>query len=95
MTDMAPVSNDLLSLSLDAAVPLHILYLQLQGGPSDSDVERARAFSAILCAKGDELLYRSKKPGYTATLFNDLAEAIAVMAFQPAGIKVFGQHWKA
>jgi len=86
---------DGLALALEAAVPLRILEFQSRGGPSDSDYERARAFSAILCAKGDQLLYRSDKPGYTAYLFNELAQAIAVMAFQPAGIRVFGQQWKA
>lgn len=86
---------DSLVPALEAAVPLRILDLQSRGGPSDSDYERARAFSAILSEKGDQLLYASKKPGYTATLFNDLAQAIAVMAFQPAGIRVFWVQWKA
>ena len=86
---------DSLAPALEAAVPLRILDLQSRGGPTDSDYERARAFSAILCEKGDQILYASKKPGYTAYLFNELVQAIAVMAFQPAGIRVFGQQWKA
>lgn len=76
---------------LDIAVPLLINKLREQGGPTESDLQRVREFGPELAAHGDELLYRSRKSGVTAELFNKFADAIAVLAFQPGGVRIFGR----
>lgn len=41
------------------------------------------------------MLFGGGKPGEVAAWFNDLAQSIAVMAFWPGGITVFGRHYQA
>lgn len=84
----------LLRTALSAAVPLRILELKVRGGPDDFDRERVQGFSDILGSRGDQLLYRSKKKGETAEMFNGLADALAVMAFVPGGVKFLGMHFE-
>lgn len=43
----------------------------------------------------EDILFRSPTPGATAAAFNGLAKAIASLAFVPAGITMFGEHWEA
>lgn len=88
-------AQELLPIALSAAVPLRIMELQERGGPTDTDMERAQQFSNDLGQHGDILLFRGGKRGETAALFNGLAFSIAVLAFCPGGVKVFGQHWEA
>lgn len=79
---------------LDLVVPLKILELQLTNWqPSDQELEQAREFADVLGSQGDILLYRSKKKGETARVFSQMARAIAVGAFLPGGITVFGNHY--
>lgn len=79
---------------LDAAVPLYIAELSSQGGPSDADLETARAFGRTLAERGDVLLYGGK-PGDAGDLANSCAKSIAALAFCPGGVTVFGRHWEA
>jgi hypothetical protein len=51
--------------------------------------DRTRGFAAELVSRGDVLMFGGKK-GEAAELFNRLANALAVLAFAPGGIKVFG-----
>jgi hypothetical protein len=85
----------LLSLSLSAAVPLHIMRMKEKGGPDDADFERAREASDLLGQHGDILIYGGGKPGLCATLFNRMAHAAAVLAFCPGGATVMGVHYEA
>lgn len=87
--------DSLLSIFLLYSVTLQIAELQRAGGPSDADRERAAAFASVLGPSGDNLLFRSEQPGRTADLANELAFAVAVLAFQPGGIEVFGRHFEA
>jgi hypothetical protein len=84
---------DLLVASLQAAVPLWIL--QMRHLSFDERKRRAEECSQIVAEKGDIILFRSEKRGETAKAFSALAEGIAVLAFQPGGVKVFGCHWEA
>jgi len=96
MYERAPypaVLNHPMSIALSAAVPLWIMDLRAKGGPDESDVERAREFSQALSEKGDVLQFAGRN-GEAAGLFNRLAHAVAVMAFKPGGIYVFGQRWE-
>ncbi|GHO98662.1 hypothetical protein KSF_087100 [Reticulibacter mediterranei] len=77
----------LLQTSLSAAVPLRVLDYYEQGGPTAADVEAARVYGRdALAPHGDLLLFRSRKEGETAALFNGLAKALAVLAFLPGGV---------
>ncbi len=79
-------TQELLRVTLSAAVPLRILDYYEQGGPTVRAIEEARAFGKNLAAKGDLLLYRSRRDGETAALFNGLANALAVLSFLPGGV---------
>jgi hypothetical protein len=87
--------KSLLSMFVAVSVPLRLAGLQKKGGPSDLDYELARGFAEELAEHGDNLLYRGKKSGETARLANGLAHAIAVFAFQPGGVRIFGYHFEA
>ena len=86
--------SDLLSSVLEAAVPLRIAELQVQGGPSSEDWFTAKAFGPVLVEKGDILLYGGKKKGESSKMFNRLAHSIAVLSFLPGGIEIFGSLWE-
>jgi hypothetical protein len=73
-----PTVSSCLLPSLEIAVPLRIPELQRRGGPTDTHFEMARSFSIVIAEKGDILLFGGKK-GEAARLFNQLAEALAVM----------------
>lgn len=77
------------------AVPLHILKLKEKGGPDADDMRIAQETSDILGARGDVLLFGGGKKGECADQFNRTAAAIAVLAFCPGGIAIFGQHFEA
>lgn len=85
-----------LGIALSAAVPLHIMSMKANG-VMDLGLDRARlnALCDELGEHGDLLLYKGGKPGQTAHLFNELAWGIAVLAFCPGGVTVFGQHYEA
>jgi hypothetical protein len=84
-----------LATMLQVAVPLHIHELKAKGGPSDADLKAATAFGQVLAETGDVLIFGSRKPGETADLFNRTARAIAVLAFCPGGVRLFGCHFEA
>lgn len=80
--------------TLEAGVRAAIGDIHHTGGPSDWQIEKVREFSSILGAKGDNLLYGSKKKGETAELMAHLCECVAIMAFMPGGISLFGLHFE-
>jgi hypothetical protein len=84
--------DNLLAISIQASVPLHIMEMQAKGGPSEQDLRDARVFSGTLGEKGDVLLFGGKK-GEAAGLFNQLARSVAVLSFCPGGVILFGQHF--
>lgn len=84
-----------LAIALSAAVPLWVAEMRASGGPTDKDREDARGLTDDLAARGDVLLYGSKRKGEAAALFNRLAHAVAVLSFSPGGIRLFGEHWDA
>ena len=84
-----------LALTLALAVPLLIAELAQRGGPTAEDYARVASYADDLAFHGDDLLYVSRQPGETALRFQQVAEAIAVLAFCPGGITVFGLHFEA
>lgn len=87
--------SGLLHIAMSAAIPLRIMELQARGGPSDADWSGLGAVAQDLAEHGDLLLYRGGKKGQSADLFNATAQAIAVLAFLPGGITIFGSHYQA
>lgn len=86
--------NHPIALYLGCAVPLEIAALESAGGPDADDYAAAQAFGRELAARGDVLLYGGK-PGEAADLANRTARAVAVLAFSPGGVTLFGEHWEA
>jgi hypothetical protein len=83
----------LLVTALSAAVPLRILELCKRGGPTDEDLARVKAYQKDLSEHGEDLFFRSKKPGGSAERFNQTADTIAVLSFCPGGIRIFGERY--
>lgn len=95
MNELEPVSapGNPLPQFLACFVPLRIHDLQRRGGPEDWEYTAARAFASDLVEQGDVLLYGGA-PGEAGRLAARLVQTIAVLAFQPGGITIFGQHWE-
>ena len=85
----------LLPMHLSVHVPLLIAELRAGGGPTEEDLVRVQGYLPDLLTCGDQLFFRSTRPGETAQRVNQVAEAIAVLSFQPGGITVFDQHWES
>lgn len=82
-------------MSLEAAVTLEILELKKRGGHdaiTDWQLEQVREYSDQLGSEGDTLLF--KVPGQTAQNFTRLSECLAIMAFQPGGVKIAHLHFE-
>lgn len=88
--------DSLLKIALSAAVPLLIQQRIERGGPRQEDFDnlRAKNIPKLLGEKADILLFGSKKKGETAYIFNEVADAIAMLSFLPGGIDIFGSHWE-
>ena len=87
--------GDLLSDAIGAAVFLNIEMLKERGGPTDEDIKRAQETSDMLGKRGDILLCGGGQKGERAELFNRTAHSIAVLAFCPGGITIFGATFEA
>src|SRR4051794_27681508 len=85
-----------LEIMLDASVPLKLIQIQERGGPNEEDWQQLREFQRMQLEvpdAGEALLYKVGKKGLSAQMFNLLTHTIAVLAFQPGGIDIFGRHW--
>lgn len=85
---------------LHIAVPLRIMELRGHGGPTPAEWQDAHDWAEEkLGPHGDSLLFKvtgtkAKAEGYdTATMFNELARTLAVMAFVPGGVRFAGMAW--
>ena len=83
----------LLQASLDTAVPLWVLRHKHRSFEELQLI--ARQASQVIAEHGDDILFRSARPGGSAYAFNALAEAIAILSFMPGGVTVFGRHWES
>ncbi len=84
----------MLRITLSIAVPWRMLDIAERGGITEQDVARVKSYLGDLTGpKGTDLFFKSEKKGETAERLNQLADAIAVMAFLPGGITSFGQHY--
>lgn len=76
---------------LSVAVPMWIE--KLRGSSFEERHAWAQSDGWYLAEHGDDILFKTE--GRTAPAFNRLARGIAVGAYQPGGIKVFGLRFEA
>jgi hypothetical protein len=81
--------------ALGVAVPLWVHDLYRNGGPTPADWQRLSQMGHIFAERGDVLLFGGSRPGETAELFNQLAEALALLAFLPGGVRFGRLHFEA
>jgi len=84
--------NALLIVSLEAAVPLHVL--ELRELPWETLCGMTQEVVQIIASQGDNILFRSRKKGETAKAFNALARGLAILSFYPGGVKFAGLHFE-
>ncbi len=80
--------KSLIQAHLACTVPMAIADLRAQGGPSEEDFARVRSYASYLGSNGDALFYHTK--GKTGQVMNRLVDAVAVLAFCPGGISIYG-----
>lgn len=78
---------------LELAVPFWIAQIKESGGPTEDDFAVARVLAQKIAEHGDIAQFRAK--GKTAEIANAVARGIALCAYVPGGITVFGRHWEA
>jgi hypothetical protein len=87
--------NEHLSEMLKMAVFFRVEELKVRGGPTAEDMKKAQETSDILGEHGDILLHGGGKKGECAEIFNRTAHAVAVLAFVPGGVEIFGTRFEA
>lgn len=86
-------SSWLIASHLETVVPFLIHDYMQQGGPSEQDFARARlVYPFEIGSHGDALLFREK--GQTSRILHMLADGVAILAFCPGGITLFGCHFE-
>lgn len=90
---MPETNVTLLRMTLLAAVPLWIAKMRSFDDQQRSN--RAAVCGQVVAEKGDLLMFKSKKKGGTAEVFNRLAEGLACAAYSPGGVKFAGLHFEA
>lgn len=89
---MQTLENPALIETLRIAVILHIKNLKSLGYIPKACSEAVAALPDELGAYADQLLFGGEK---SVSLFNQLAMAVAVLAFAPNGIELFGMRFEA
>lgn len=84
-----------LSLALSTAIPIRMLRLMQRGGPEAEDFERVHTYVQDFAERGANLFFPANTEGVTADLFERVVDAIAVLAFCPGGLFIFGEHYQS
>lgn len=85
------MDDDLMKLHLSMCVPLRIDELRTMRFPLEDHLARIRPYALDIAEYGDQLLFRGKR---TTELMNKVVDALAVMAFLPGGVTLFGLHFE-
>lgn len=85
-----------LAPALEAAVPLRMMELRALGEVARGRLIAAWAAEAAeqVAHHGDLLMFRGKKAGESARVFNALAKGLAAAAFVPGGVTFAGIHFE-
>lgn len=86
------MSRELLRTALQSAVPLWVMSCKKRS--KDELLKRGNELAQVIAEKGDVIQFKSKKKGESSKAFNALAEATAIMSFQPGGVTVMGDHYE-
>lgn len=78
---------------LATAVPLLIIELISQGGPTDFHYRRVREHGRYIAEHGDAIMFYQK--GTSSEAMTRLVEGIAVLSFCPGGVHIFGLEFDA
>ena len=87
--------NGLLETMIAPAVFLRIVEMEKLGGPTPEDMKKVQETADMLGERGHVLLHGGGRKGECADLFNRTAHAIAVLAFAPGGVELFGTRFEA
>jgi hypothetical protein len=82
--------NELLAITLEAAVPLRIH--EIRGWSTEERIARARECAPVLASHGDDLQFGGKR---TQEAFAALVTGLACLAYQPGGVRFMGRTWCA
>jgi hypothetical protein len=85
--------DDDLQFNLAVAVPVWVD--RMRGRSWDFIQGRGQKCAQHIAEHGDDILYRAKQEGKTATAFNRLAEGLACLSFAPGGVRFLGLHWES
>lgn len=83
----------LLLTALAVSVPLWIDRVRTYD--ESTRANRSNQCVQMICEHGDDIMFKSKKRGESATAFNALAEAIAILSFAPGGVTFHGLHFES
>ncbi len=81
-----------MSIALSAAVPLWVF--EMSRVPLTTLTAQAPELAQIIAEKGDVAQFKSKKKGETASAFNAIAKALAILSFMPGGVTFLGEHFE-
>ena len=94
MNEQEAKTYALVQLHLEATVPLLIKELLKQGGPTEHNYACIRSYGRFLAEHGDALMFH-KEGVVTSQVMDKPVAAVAVVAFCPGGIRVFGLTFDA
>ena len=80
---------------LERRVPPLIRHYKRAGGPRAEDYARASSSALSLGEHGDDILFPNAKKDTDTEIMDKLVEAVAVLAFCPGGIRIFGLEYDA
>jgi|SRR5882762_7120607 len=89
------MSLELARLALSVSVPLSIVDLRYIGGPQDYHVKAVQQRAAQQRNNGSggaDLIFGGRQSGHEMSLLCDM---VAIMAFQPGGVTLFGLRFEA
>lgn len=92
MSDHLKHMKELLRITLQVAVPLHVI--ELARRPFHEVVAAGRETADVVASKGDALQFGGR-PGEATKAFNALALGLAALAYCPGGVTFLGDHWEA
>lgn len=89
----AESNKELLRLFISTTVPLLIMEYEQRGGIDQWDIKWLEQQGEILGSGGDVILCYEK--GKSSRMIGILCRCLAIMAFFPGGVKIFGLHFEA